>query len=227
MFRSHYLTLPSGPFDITALGSTYFGNDRSCLLTLLPNGGPFNILLRNQPPCMCMMRGCPWLSEIITIPILSSSSLGTEWRFWGMPSHRCLLLSLIQAYWFYISFSHSSHRPGNYSLMRPKEKHLLISLVYPIMTWFRLSCVCVIKYLNPHEVIIDQPSWLSIILLSLCLLNERINPLMFLSKQNRWYKFICIKMGTLYIKWSPTLVLKMGSGPRELHSSTLDLVELY
>ena len=29
----------------------YFGNDRSCVLTLLPNGGPFNILLRNQPPC--------------------------------------------------------------------------------------------------------------------------------------------------------------------------------
>lgn len=146
VFRSHPIDCPyllvlliSLPLAVLTLAI----NDRSCLLTLLPNGGPFNILLRNQPPCMCMMPGCPWLSKIITIPIPSSSSLGTECCFWGMPSHRCLLSSLIQAYWFYISFSHSSHRPGNYCLMRPEKKHLLISLIYPIMTWFRLSCVCV------------------------------------------------------------------------------------
>ena len=148
-FSFNRLPLPSGPFEITARGNAYLGNDCPSLLTLLPNGGPFNILPRNQPPCMYMIPGCSWLSKIITIPIPSSSSLGTE-CFWGMPSHKCLLSSLIQAYWFYISFSHSSHWPGNYSLMRPEKKHLLISLIYPLMTWFRLSCLCVIKYLNPH-----------------------------------------------------------------------------
>ena len=73
-FSFNRLPLPSGPFEITA----YLGNDCPSLLTLLPNGGPFNILPRNQPPCMRMMPGCSWLSKIITIPIPSSSSLGTE-----------------------------------------------------------------------------------------------------------------------------------------------------
>lgn len=173
-FSFNRLPLPSGPFEITA----YLGNDCPSLLTLLPNGGPFNILPRNQPPCMCMMPGCSWLSKIITIPIPSSSSLGTEWCFLGMPSHKCLLSSLIQAYWFYISFSHLSHWAGNCSLMRPPpKKHLLISLIYPIMTWFRLNCVCHKVFKSTLEVVIDQPNWLSIILLSLCLLTERVNPL--------------------------------------------------
>lgn len=133
----------------------------------------------------------------------------------------------LPVYWLYISSSHSGHRPRNHSLMRPEKSKKHLSLVYPMISWiswFRLSCVCDINYLNPHlRLLTSLAVWASFGMLS----ESKTSSFVSRSKQSRWYKFICIKMGTLYTKWSTTVVHKKESAWSELHSSTLDLLELY
>lgn len=57
--------------------------------------------------------------------------------------------------------------------------------------------------------VIDQPSCLSIF--RYVEWESKTSSFVSRSKQSRWYKFICIKMGTLYTKWSTTVVHKKES----------------
>lgn len=111
---------------------------------------------------MFTMPGCFWLSRMITITILLSCSLGTAWYFWRLSSqsvffhHSCCGGSGggkgPSVCWLNIPFqlsNHSSHCPGNRSLMLPEKS------IYPFYlqrchdtNW--AVCVCHIKHQNIH-----------------------------------------------------------------------------
>lgn len=175
-FSFNSLPLPSGSFEITAPGSTYLGSDSSSLLTLL-----METLLVFFPEAASLYV----YNARIFLAIQHHHSHHSLFLFYG---HSMMLLGTaklqvssfithavwrLSVYWLYTSSSRSGHRPRNHSLMRPEKSKKHLSLVYPMISWFRLSCVCDINYLNPHlRLLTSLAVWAS-----LGMLSERVKPL--------------------------------------------------
>ena len=95
----------AGAFEVTPPGADL--GRISSPLTLLPSGGPFNILCRLQHPSVFLMPGCPWLSKIITktpLPDLGEQrdvSWDCQAKWFSSITH---VLWGFPVYWLFIPF---------------------------------------------------------------------------------------------------------------------------